>query len=330
MKKIIIAIDSFKGCLTSAEAGKAAEKGIKSINPFCHTSVIPIADGGEGLLDVLITATKGKYITLSAHGPLMKMAKTHYGLSGNGRTAIIEMAAISGLPLVPIEQRNPMLTTTFGTGGQIMEAVANIDTSGIHPALRETHFMVACDVANPFYGPDGAAYIFAQQKGADSNMVQRLDEGMQSLAEVIKKTTGKDITNYPGAGAAGGMGGGLLAFFNAELKPGTELLLKAIDFSEKIKGADLIITGEGKADQQTAMGKVPYGILKEAQKEHIPVIVLAGSIENLPELNKAGFKGIFSIAPGPITLEKAMEPEFAKENITRLVSQLYSVITSFG
>lgn len=359
MKKIIIAIDSFKGCLTSAEAGKAAEKGIKSINPSCHTSVIPIADGGEGLLDVLITATKGKYITLSAHGPLMKMAKTHYGLSGNGRTAIIEMAAISGLPLVPIEQRNPMLTTTFGTGelikdaglgmlqalgfrfldksghtlgtgGQIMEAVANIDTSGIHPALRETHFMVACDVANPFYGPDGAAYIFAQQKGADSNMVQRLDEGMQSLAEVIKKTTGKDITNYPGAGAAGGMGGGLLAFFNAELKPGTELLLKAIDFSEKIKGADLIITGEGKADRQTAMGKVPYGILKEAQKEHISVIVLAGNIENLPELNKAGFKGIFSIAPGPITLEKAMEPEFAKENITRLVSQLYSVITSFG
>ena len=379
MKKIIIAIDSFKGCLTSAEAGKAAEKGIKSINPSCHTSVIPIADGGEGLLDVLIRATKGKYITLSAHGPLMKMAKTHYGLSGNGRTAIIEMAAISGLPLVPkvcpdlsrkrkpsacsipnpaslvalppipiIKFLHPLFNASFinspvpkvvvsigflcsiGTGGQIMEAVANIDTSGIHPALRETHFMVACDVANPFYGPDGAAYIFAQQKGADSNMVQRLDEGMQSLAEVIKKTTGKDITNYPGAGAAGGMGGGLLAFFNAELKPGTELLLKAIDFSEKIKGADLIITGEGKADRQTAMGKVPYGILKEAQKEHIPVIVLAGSIENLPELNKAGFKGIFSIAPGPITLEKAMEPEFAKENITRLVSQLYSVITSFG
>ena len=190
--------------------------------------------------------------------------------------------------------------------------------------------MVACDVTNPFYGPDGVAYIFAQQKGTDPKMVQRLDEGMQSLAEVIKKTTGKDITNYPGAGAARGMGGGLLAFFNAELKPGTELLLKAIDFSEKIKGADLIITGEGKADRQTAMGKVPYRILKEAQKENIPVIELGVITENLPELNKAGFKGIFSIAPGPITLEKAMEPEFAKENITRLVSQLYSVITSFG
>ena len=126
--------------------------------------------------------------------------------------------------------------------------------------------MVACDVTNPFYGPDGAAYIFAQQKGTDPKMVQRLDEGMQSLAEVIKKTTGKDITNYPGAGAARGMGGGLLAFFNAELKPGTELLLKAIDFSEKIKGADLIITGEGKADRQTAMGKVPYRNTKGSTK----------------------------------------------------------------
>lgn len=378
MKKIIIAIDSFKGCLTSKEAGEAAAKGIKSIDSSCKTLVIPIADGGEGLLDVLVTTTKGKYVSLSAHGPLMDMTETHYGISGNGKTAIIEMAAISGLPLVPPDKRNPMLTTTFGTGelikdalekgcrdfiigiggsatndaglgmlqalgfrfldksghisgtgGQIMETVTNIDISNSHPALKEAHFMVACDVDNPFYGPDGAAYIFARQKGADNEMIQKLDMGMRSLAEVIKRTTGKDITNYPGAGAAGGMGGGLLAFLNAELKPGTELLLEAIDFREKIKGANLIITGEGKADRQTAMGKVPYGILKEAQKEHILVIVLAGSIEDLPELNEAGFKGIFSIAPGPITLEKAMEPESAKENITRLVSQLYSVITNF-
>ena len=190
--------------------------------------------------------------------------------------------------------------------------------------------MVACDVTNPFYGPDGVAYIFAQQKGTDPKMVQRLDEGMQSLAEVIKKTTGKDITNYPGAGAARGMGGGLLAFFNVRAKTGNRIIIESHRLLREIKGADLIITGEGKADRQTAMGKVPYRILKGAQKEHIPVIVLAGSIENLPELNKAGFKGIFSIAPDPITLEKAMEPEFAKENITRLVSQLYSVITSFG
>ncbi len=214
MKKIIIAIDSFKGCLTSAEAGKAAEKGIKSIILPAHFSY-SIADGGEGLLDVLITATKGKYITLSAHGPLMKMAKTHYGLSAMAES-YYRNGCHQRTTSRTYEQRNPMLTTTFGTGelikdalnkgcrnfiigigrsatndaglgmlqalgfrfldksghtlgtgGQIMEAVANIDTSGIHPALRETHFMVACDVANPFYGPDGAAYIFAQQKGAD-------------------------------------------------------------------------------------------------------------------------------------------------------------------
>lgn len=377
-KKVVIAIDSFKGCLTSAEAGEAAAQGIRSIDPACNTLVIPIADGGEGLLDMLTDALQGEYIRLSAHDPLMKTRETCYGISGNGKTAIIEMAAISGLPLVPVNQRNPLLTTTFGTGelikdalekgcrdfiigiggsatndaglgmlqalgfrfldtsghvlgtgGQMMGEVVNIDYSHIHPALRESHFTVACDVRNPFYGPDGAASIFARQKGADDDMIQKLDAGMQALAEIIKKTTGKDISNHPGAGAAGGMGGGMLAFLNAELKPGTELLLETIDFQGKIKDADLIITGEGKADRQTAMGKVPYGVLKEAQKGHIPVIVLAGSIEDLPELNEAGFRGIFSITPGPITLEKAMEPDVAKENITRLVSQLYSVITSY-
>ena len=383
--RIVIAIDSFKGSLTSYEAGNSIADGIRSAMPDANITIRPLADGGEGTVAALTAGNNGIIKNITVTGPVGRSVKSMYGiLNSNGSsTAVIEMAKAAGITLVPADfpadMRNPLYTTTYGvgelikdainegcrdfiigiggsatndaglgmlqalgfrfldksghtlgTGGQIMEAVANIDTSGIHPALKETHFVVACDVTNPFYGPDGAAYIFAQQKGADSNMVQRLDEGMQSLAEVIKKTTGKDITNYPGAGAARGMGGGLLAFFNAELKPGTELLLKAIDFSEKIKGADLIITGEGKADRQTAMGKVPYRILKEAQKEHIPVIVLAGNIENLPELNKAGFKGIFSIAPGPITLEKAMEPEFAKENITRLVSQLYSVITSFG
>lgn len=378
MKKVIIAIDSFKGCLTSAEAGKAAARGINSVDALCETLIIPVADGGEGLLDVLVTATQGKYISLSAHGPLMETIETYYGISGDGKNAMIEMAAVNGLPLIPAKRRNPMLTTTFGTGelikdalergcrefilgiggsatndaglgtlqalgfrfldktghalgfgGQILAQVADVDSSGIHPALKEARFTVACDVRNPFSGPEGAAYIFARQKGADDEMIRTLDKGMQSLAKVIKKVTGKDITRHPGAGAAGGMGGGLLAFLDAGLKPGTQLLLDIIGFQEKIKGADLIITGEGKADRQTAMGKVPYGILKEAQKQQIPVIVVAGSIEDLPQLNKAGFKGVFSIAPGPIALEKAMEPEFAKENISRLTSQLYSVITSF-
>lgn len=380
MKKVIIAIDSFKGCLTSKEAGEAAAKGIKEVLPLCNVIVIPVADGGEGLLDALISAYQGEYIQLPAHGPLMEIRKAHYGLSKDRKTAIIEMAVTSGLPLVPIELRNPMKTTTFGTGelikdaldkecknfiigiggsatndagigmlqalgycfldkygkelgpsgGQIMKDIAEIDCSHAHPALQEARFVVACDVRNPFYGPKGAACVFAHQKGADNAMIQELDAGMKSLAQVIKKVTGKDIATYPGAGAAGGMGGGLLAFLNATLKPGTELLLETINFQEKIKEADLIITGEGKADLQTMMGKVPYGILKEAQKEHIPVIILAGSIEDTTALNEVGFKGVFSIAPGPITLSRTMEPKIAKENIKRLTAQICSVITSFN
>ena len=220
MNKIVIAIDSFKGCLTSEEAGIAVMKGIKTIFPDCEILLFPIADGGEGMLDVLISATQGKYRTLPAHGPLMELIQTQYGISGDGQTALIEMAAISGLPLVPEEKRNPMLTTTYGTGelildaleqgcrrfivgiggsatndaglgmlqalgfrfldkrgnllgtgGKIMSQVASIDTSAVHPALKETRFTIACDVHNPFCGSDGAAYIFAPQKGADARMV---------------------------------------------------------------------------------------------------------------------------------------------------------------
>lgn len=375
MNKVVIAIDSLKGCLTSEEAGIAAVKGIKAVFPDCETLLFPVADGGEGMLDLLISATQGQYRTLTAHGPLMEPIQGRYGISGDGQTALIEMAAVSGLPLVPEEKRNPMLTTTYGTGelirdalergcrrfivgiggsatndaglgmlqalgfrfldkrgnrlgtgGQILSQVAAIDTSAAHPALREAHFTVACDVHNPFCGPDGAAYVFAPQKGADSGMVQALDEGMQALSQVIISATGKDISGVPGAGAAGGMGGGFLAFLDAELKPGIRLMLDALDFGRKIKGADLIFTGEGRADRQTAMGKVPSGILEEARKQHIPVIVLAGSIADTELMNRAGFQGVFSITPGPVSLENAMIPEVAQANISRLVTQICSVI----
>lgn len=375
MNKVVIAIDSLKGCLTSEEAGIAAVKGIKAVFPDCETLLFPVADGGEGMLDLLISATQGQYRTLTAHGPLMEPIQGRYGISGDGQTALIEMAAVSGLPLVPEGKRNPMLTTTYGTGelirdalergcrrfivgiggsatndaglgmlqalgfrfldkrgnrlgtgGQILSQVAAIDTSAAHPALREAHFTVACDVHNPFCGPDGAAYVFAPQKGADSGMVQALDEGMQALSQVIISATGKDISGVPGAGAAGGMGGGFLAFLDAELKPGIRLMLDALDFGRKIKGADLIFTGEGRADRQTAMGKVPSGILEEARKQHIPVIVLAGSIADTELMNRAGFQGVFSIAPGPVSLENAMIPEVAQANISRLVTQICSVI----
>ena len=375
MKKAVLAIDSFKGCLTSAEAEAAAAEGVHAALPECEVIRIPVADGGEGMLDVLIAATHGKSISVQAHGPLMELREARYGISGDGQTAFIEMAAISGLPLVAPEKRNPMQTTTFGTGelirdalqrgcrhfiiglggsatndaglgmlralgfrfpdktgnvsgygGQMMGKVDSIDTSSVHPLLSGCTFTAACDVRNPFYGTNGAAYVFAPQKGADTAMIEALDAGMRHLAAVIFRTTGKDISSCPGAGAAGGMGGSLSAFLNAELKPGIQLLLEMQNFAEQIKDADLIITGEGKSDRQTVMGKVPYGILTEARKQHIPVVLIAGGIEDTDILTRAGFHGIFSITPSPVVLEQAMQPEFARMNIRRTVEQICRII----
>lgn len=378
MNKVVIAIDSFKGCLTSERAGIAVKKGIKAIFPDCETLLLPIADGGEGILDIFVSLTRGEYRTLPVHNPLMEIIQSRYAISSDGKTALIEMAAASGLSLVPEEKRNPMLTTTFGTGelildaleqgcrrfivgiggsatndaglgmlqalgfrffdnqgnllatgGKIMSQVTTIDTSTVHPHLKDAHFIIACDVNNPFYGPNGAAYVFAPQKGADAKMVHELNAGMRTLSQTIQSVTGIDISNIPGSGAAGGMGGSCLAFLNAELKPGIHLILDELNFSEKIEGADLIFTGEGRADRQTTMGKVPLGILNEARKQNIPVIVLAGSIEDADLMNQAGFQGVFSITPGPISLSKAMIPEFAEDNICRLVTQICSVINTF-
>ncbi|MCI6211723.1 glycerate kinase [Bacteroides heparinolyticus] len=380
--KIIIALDSFKECLTSKEAGEAAAKGVRKIFPSCDVVQFPVADGGEGMLDALIVATGGKRIFLRAHNPMMEIHDTCYGISGDRQTAFIEMAAISGLPLIPKEKRNPMLTTSYGTGelichaldlgcrnfiiglggsatndaglgmlqalgfrfldktgadiihtiapnvpkrgmcGELLAEVASIDSSAAHPALKDTHFVAACDVKNPFIGPKGASFVFAPQKGADWEMVTKLDANMKKLAGVICQYTGKDISNIPGSGAAGGMGGGLQAFLNAELKSGIQLLLDFLHFAERIKGADLIITGEGKADRQTIMGKVPSGILQEAQKQQIPVILLAGKIEDKEILNKAGFKEVLSINSPSISPKKAMEPAYAKANIQRIVEEI--------
>lgn len=375
MRKVILAIDSFKGCLSSKEAETAAAQGIRHVFPTCETICLPVADGGEGMQRVLTEALNGQEIRLSAHDPLMQMRQTAYGLSGDGTTAFIEMAAISGLPLVPLRQRNPSLTTTYGTGelikdslnrgcrrfviglggsatndaglgmlqalgfrfrdrygnelgkaqpmcGQLLSEIAVIESSTALPALREARFTAACDVCNPFFGPEGAACVFAPQKGADPEMVAALDKGLQHLAQVIRQTTGRDITTLPGAGAAGGMGGTLSALLNAELKPGIDLLLDLTDFDKLIEGADLIITGEGKSDRQTVMGKVPSGILKRARRQGIPVILVSGSIEDADILNQAGFRAAFSITPAPMSLEEAMRPSTACQNIMQTVGQI--------
>ncbi|WP_106829833.1 glycerate kinase [Parabacteroides pacaensis] len=375
MKKIVLAIDSFKGSLTSQEAEQAAAEGILQVYPACEILQIPIADGGEGLLDTLLPYLQGHSISLYAHNPLMELIETCYGIASDGQTAIIEMATISGLPLIPPSKRNPFEATSFGTGelikdaldkgcrnfiiglggsatndaglgmlqalgyrffnkqgeelglgGKIMKEVASIDTKSIHPALEEAFFTIVCDVINPFCGPKGAAYVYAPQKGADEAMVKELDAGMASLASVIRKTTDRDIAVCPGAGAAGGMAGAFLAFTNCLLKSGIHLVLEMLSFSRRIKNADLIITGEGRIDRQSAMGKVPYGVLTKAQEQDIPVIAIAGSIEEVNYLNQAGFQAVFSITPAPLSLQEAMEPIVARQNIRGLVSQICRVI----
>lgn len=373
--KIILAIDSFKGSLSSKEAEDAAAQGIHAIIPDCLIEAIPIADGGEGTLSVLLEATGGVYHKVQAHNPCMELITTQYGISKDGNTAFIEMANISGLPLISKHQRNPMKTTTFGTGeliksalekgctefilgiggsatndagtgllqalgyrfldehgkpleqgGEILEKIKNIDCSQRHPLLKNAHFIVACDVQNPFYGPEGAAYVYARQKGADDNMITQLDKGMRSFAQVIKEQTGKNITQIPGSGAAGGMGGGLSAFLNAELKSGADLILERCRFKEKIADADLIITGEGKIDRQSFMGKIPGKILQTAKEQDIPVIAVVGKAEDTAALLEAGFKGIYTTKPDSMTIEEAMKPGIAKRNIQETVSAILSSI----
>ena len=375
--KAVIAIESFKGSLTSTEAGNAIADEIQKHFPKCSTEIIPIADGGEGMLTVMLNTIGGKTQRLTAHNPCMERIQTSYGISADGNTAFIEMASISGLPLIRKEQQNPMETTTYGTGeiirdalekgctrfiigiggsatndagigmlqalgfefldknqqplglgGKVLAKIAFISTQKVHPKAKNAHFIVACDVQNPFFGPNGAAAIYARQKGADDAMIEELDRGMQAFAQVILQETGKDISMTPGSGAAGGMGGGLLAFLNAELRSGADLLLDLCQFETKIEEADIIITGEGRMDQQSLMGKIPGKILEAGKRKNIPVIAFAGSIADKEILESAGFKGLFTTKPDSMPLEEAMKPDIAIQNIKSTVaSSLESLFT---
>ena len=370
--KILLALDSFKGCLDSLEAATAVEDGIKAVYPAREVMKMPIADGGEGTAQALVGATKGQIHTVEVNDPLMQPVSASYGILGDGCTAVLEMAAASGLPLVPPERRNPMLTTTYGTGeliadaldrgcthfilgiggsatndagtgmlqalgyrfldsnghilgtgGQILEQIAVIDSTVRNPLLDRAQFRVACDVDNPFSGKRGAAYIYAPQKGADPKMVETLDRGLKHFAEMVKVQLGKDIDTVPGAGAAGGLGGGLLACLNARLQPGIQVVLDTLRFDELLVGTDLVITGEGRMDAQTAMGKAPQGVAEAAARKGIPVIALTGSVADAAAINRIGICGVFSVIPYPMTLDDAMEPETARHNIRQTVEQLF-------
>ncbi len=370
MKKIVLAIDSFKGCLSSKEIEQCIAEEIHRILPSCQTVCIPIADGGEGMLDTLIEATQGTFVSTQAHDPLMRIRPARYGILGDQRTAIIEMAEINGLTTLSPIERNPMKTSTYGTGelikdalekgfrrfiigiggsatndagmgmmqalgahlydkqgneleqgGKIMEQIAHIDLNHLHPALKEATFIVACDVQNPFCGPQGAAYVFARQKGANEEQIRQLDEGMRHLALLIERDFSYNINKVKGAGAAGGLGGAFATFLQAHLQSGIDLLLDAVDFDRKITNADWIITGEGKADRQTAEGKVPAGVLKRAKKANIPVMLIAGKVEDKACLKQMGFARIVKISPDNLPLEEAMRPEITRENIQRAIER---------
>lgn len=376
--KTIVIIDSFKGSLTSIEAGEAIKGSILQIHPNANVEVIPIADGGEGMLSFMLNNIGGHKHTCQVHNPCMEIINAEYGISTDGTTAFIEMASASGLPLIAEEQRNPMKTTTYGTGelikdalekgctkfiigiggsatndagagmlqalgfqflnkegqplgkgGEILSKIKSIDTTQVNPLLKKAHFIVACDVKNPFYGKEGAAYVYARQKGADDAMIKELDNGLKSFADIIRKETNKDISTIAGSGAAGGMGGGMLAFLNAELKPGADLLLELCHFHQRLADANLIITGEGRIDRQSLMGKIPGKILQIGKEANIPVIAIVGSAIDKDLLLQSGFKGIFATKPDSMPLNEAMKPDIARRNIQETVSRIFSEEINF-
>ncbi len=347
-------------------AGIVAEAA-SEVFPGCETVRLEMADGGEGTTDALCRALGGEMVKCEVHGPLREKVISEYAIvdvPGEGLTAVIEMSQASGLPLVPTGLRNPMLTTTFGTGelildalgrgcrhfligiggsatndggtgmlaalgwrfldsdgkelppvGASLEKIASVDSSGKNPALNGCTFITACDVDNPFCGPDGAAFVFGPQKGAGPEEVQLLDKGLESFASVIQESTGTNVKEIPGAGAAGGLGGALMAFLGSRLTPGAEMVLDVIGFDSLAEGADLVITGEGKMDGQTLKGKAPLCVLKHASKLGIPTIAIAGMISDPTLLKDLGYKDIICINPPGLAIDEAMNPETASRNL---------------
>lgn len=371
--KIIIAPQSFKGSLKAHEAATAMGRGVKAADSTIETVLLPIADGGAGTVRALVQATGGKIISQSVHNPLGEKLTADWGISADGTTGFIEVAAASGLSLLTPDQYNPRLADTCGTGelllaaleagckkliiglgdsatvdgatgiatalgikfldakgqpvppgGEGLNKIKHIDASGRNPLVGECRIFCACDVTNPLYGKDGAAYVYGPQKGATPEMVEKLDAGLQNLADVIKQDLKQDIADLPGAGAAGGLGGGLVAFLGATLQRGVSLICDAIRFDDYVKDADLVITGEGRLDFQTAYGKTVVGIARRAKAFHVPVVAICGSLgQGYEEVYRHGIDSVMSIQPRAMTLEQAMRDggrllQEATERVVRL------------
>lgn len=367
---IIVSPDSFKGSLDAVDVAHIMKKAILAKHPSYNVQTLPVADGGEGTLETLVQATDGHVVEVVVHDPLHARISTYYGVLGNG-TYVIEMAKASGLPLLSIAQRNPLIATTYGTGECIrhaldrgarqfvigiggsatndgglgmlralgmkfydgdgdeitvprdLQTLAHIDDTQFDTRISDCTFTIACDVDNPFVGPNGASVVFGPQKGASEDMVALLDANLTHFADVIEKSGRIALHHEPGAGAAGGLGGAFLAFFPATLQSGIDVVLDAMQFDEAIKGADMVITGEGKSDLQTLAGKAPIGILRRAQKQQIKTILVSAVIEDDEQLS-AVFDEIYAVVDGDVTVDMSLaEPEkYLYEKVTTLIDVL--------
>ena len=374
--KIVIAPDSYKESLSALEVATHIELGFKEVFPNAQYVKVPMADGGEGTVQAMIEATDGRRIEVDVTAPLGNRITSFYALTGDGRTAMIEMAAASGLALVPAEQRNPEVTTSYGTGELIVAALdagarhlilgiggsatndggagmlqalgvklldgagqdmgrggaalaqlARIDASGIDARLAECVVEVACDVDNPLTGERGASAIFGPQKGATPAMVQALDANLRHFAQVIQRDLGVDVDQVAGAGAAGGMGAAMLAFMQGQLRPGCEIIAKAVGLDAAVRGADLVITGEGRIDQQTIFGKTPFGVATVARQHGVPVIGIAGSLgQNAHVVHAHGIAAIASVLSRPCNIQEAVaEAEFNVRTTARNIAALLAM-----
>jgi glycerate kinase len=351
--RIVVAPDSYKGSVSALGVAEAIERGIHAVYPEAEVLKVPIADGGEGTVEALVAATGGRLEQCEVPGPLGEPVQAAWGVLGDGQTAVIEMAAASGLPLVPKALRDPRITSTSGTGwllkaaldaglrkvvigiggsatndggtglaralgvrfldaqgqplpqgGAALARLDRIDMAGLDPRLLDTEIMVACDVDNPLTGPRGASAIYGPQKGATPAMVEELDRALGVFAEVAERTTGRNVATLPGAGAAGGLGAGLLYFTNARLRPGVAIVLEATGFEAMVADADLVITGEGRTDAQTAMGKAPAGVAAVAKRHQVPVVCLSGGLgDGADDVLNCGIDALASIVPQPMSLE---------------------------
>ena len=374
--KVVVAIDSFKGSLSSIEAGQAVKAGVLAAHPDANVIIKPLADGGEGTTDAFIEGLGGQRIDLIVTGPMGFPVSCYYGYLEKDKTAIIEMASASGITLVPAHQKNPLTASTRGVGEMILHAleqgcrhfiigiggsatndagigmlkalgysfldeqgldvgegaqalgkVASIDAKNRHPLLDNCQFRIACDVTNPLCGENGATYIYGPQKGVTEAQKESLDQDMAHFADVTETTLNCAFKNYPGAGAAGGLGFAFLSYLHASLSPGVELILDAINLSDALNGADIVVTGEGQLDRQTAMGKAPVGVAKLAKAHGAKVLAFSGSVtKEAVACNQAGIDAFFPILRRIVTLEEAMDPSTARSNMTASVEQVFRLL----